>query len=154
MPGLLRQTARRTGHGNKQRPGNDKGSLACTISQKTGIPVAHSQRLMMAAQIAWAEVLEKSAGRKFFVRWPNDIWTAQGKTGGILDELSASASVCRWLNLGIGINITEKPERFSEVSDCVFPDGTAITRKTLSFSIRKEIKVLETLALEDSRRTF
>ena len=139
------------GHGKNNAPWTTtKGSLACTIITKNRIPVAHSQRLMMAAQIAWAEVLEKSAGRKFFVRWPNDIWTAQGKTGGILDELSASASVCRWLNLGIGINITEKPERFSEVSDCVFPDGTAITRKTLLFQFWKEFKVLETLALEDS----
>lgn len=125
-----------------------EGSLAFTIITRNQIPVAESYRYILAAQIAWAEVLSEAAERRFFVRWPNDIWTERGKTGGILDEISASGSVCRWLNLGIGINMTQKPELSSVICDCAFPDGTHFTRRELLSLFLRRFEKYEHLAAE------
>lgn len=94
-----------------------EGSLAYTIVTHNHIPTAESHRVTMAAQVALAQVLTQSAGRPFYVRWPNDVWSAEGKVAGILDELSATGNICRWVNIGIGVNVSSHPP--IPLSDCV-----------------------------------
>lgn len=147
---IITADSQTNGYGKNNAPWTTtKGSLAFTIITRSQIPVAESHRIMMAAQIAWAEVLSDSTERRFFVRWPNDIWTELGKTGGILDEISASGSLCRWLNLGIGINITQKPELSSALCDCAFPGGTHFTRRELLSSFLRTFSKYEHLATEE-----
>ena len=106
-----------------------KGSLACTIVSKESISLAESHRFVMACQIASAKVLEKSSGRKIYVRWPNDIWTEKGKAGGILDDVSATGSFTNWINLGLGLNLSAKPK--ISRTDYIFGRDKKILRKDL-----------------------
>lgn len=127
-----------------------KGSLAFTMITKNQTPVSENHRLIMTSQIAWVNVLEKKAKRKFYVRWPNDIWTEDGKVAGILDELSSLGGICRYINLGIGINLFEKPQNSKIKTDFAFKT-TDITRKELLSLFLKEFSSLEKLAKENSK---
>lgn len=106
-----------------------KGSLACTIVSRESIPLAESHRFVMACQIAAAKALQNASGRRIFVRWPNDIWTEKGKAGGILDDLSSTGSFTNWINLGLGLNLSSKPQL--EGTDYIFDEGVSFQRKTI-----------------------
>lgn len=124
-----------------------KGSLAFTIAAREKIPLMETHRFVMASQIAIARVLERTSQKKISVRWPNDIWTENGKAAGILDEISATGSITNWLNLGIGINLSKKPK--IKDTDCVFKNDE-FTRKELLENFLDSYKEARLLALEDS----
>jgi BirA family biotin operon repressor/biotin-[acetyl-CoA-carboxylase] ligase len=62
------------------------------------------QGFSLLVGIACAEVLESSGGQ-VMLKWPNDIYTREGKKlGGILCECHEQSGT-RWLAIGIGINV-------------------------------------------------
>ena len=65
---------------------------------KNQIPVSENHRLIMAAQIAWVNVLEKKANRKFYVRWPNDIWSEDGKVAAIV-FFHEDVNLMKWIGV-------------------------------------------------------
>ena len=125
-----------------------RGSLAFTIITKNNLPLACHSRMTMAAQVALTKVLRRITGRPFYIRWPNDIWSEDGKVVGILEELSATGNICSWINLGIGINITHRPHL--KGTDSIFHRETPITRKEILTRFWEEFKVQEKLACEES----
>ncbi|MFA6855729.1 MAG: HTH domain-containing protein [Treponema sp.] len=136
------------GHGqNNHSWTTTEGSLAYTVITHSHLPAAASHRMTMASQVALANVLKRKTDRQFYVRWPNDIWTDKGKAGGLLDELSSSGGICRWINIGIGLNMITCPH--IPASDCVSPDG-CLSRKELLLSFRDEFRKQEKLAQSDS----
>lgn len=130
-----------------------RGSLACTVITQTKLPVAESHRLTMAAQIAAVNALNALTasngrhGKQFFVRWPNDIWSADGKVGGVLDDLSATGSVCNWMNLGIGINMNSRP-RIANADSIAKNTRGRLSRRRLLSLFQAEFKTLERHACE------
>lgn len=124
-----------------------KGSLAFTVASREHIPLMESHRFVMAAQIAIAKTLEKNCGKKIYLRWPNDIWTENGKAGGILDDLCATGSITNWVNLGIGINLLTKPR--IEKTDCIFKAEKKILRRDLLSEIIANLKTEMKLAKEN-----
>lgn len=135
------------GHDNHKWITTD-GSLAYTIITNNKITISESHRITMVAQIALANILSKIENRKFYVRWPNDIWTEQGKVAGILDELSASGSFCKWINLGIGINLKNKPNL--SFTDCVFKNNQTKSRKEILTLFLQEFKKQEKIINDKS----
>ncbi|MFA6938489.1 MAG: biotin--[acetyl-CoA-carboxylase] ligase [Treponema sp.] len=125
-----------------------KGSLAYTVITHNKLSVSESHRITMASQIALANVLTKIDQRKFYVRWPNDVWSEKGKVAGVLDELSASGSLCRWINLGVGVNLTKNPSIAS--TDFVCSNKKSFTRKEVLSLFLKEFNVQEKIATENS----
>ncbi len=125
-----------------------KGSLAFTLITKAQLPLAASHRQVMAAQIALAKVLSAAAGRGFYVRWPNDVWSTDGKVSGILDELSASGGFCRWINEGIGVNLYNKPR--IDGTDAVFSGRKRVSRKELLQLFLKEFNKEQQLVTQES----
>lgn len=125
-----------------------RGSLAFTIITKNNLPLACHSRMIMAAQIALTKVLRHITGRPFYIRWPNDIWSEDGKVVGILEELSATGNTCGWINLGIGINITHRPHL--KGTDSIFHRDAPITRKEILTRFWDEFKLQEKLAIEES----
>lgn len=125
-----------------------KGSLACTVITRNALPAAESHRMVMASQIAVAKVLQKLTGRAFFTRWPNDIWTTEGKVCGILDELAAQGSVCSWINIGIGVNLFCHPR--IENADQAALKKNSLSRKEMLLAFWDEFKMQERIACENS----
>ena len=126
-----------------------KGSLAFTLVTKEKLPVHLSNRFVVAAQIALCTSLNKLSNKNFFLRWPNDIWTKDGKVAGILNELFATGFMCSWQNLGIGVNISSAPKL--EKADCILDSTENTSRKDLLLSFCKEFKnLLQEVKKQDS----
>ena len=86
-----------------------QGSLAFTMVTFPEILSCEAGREVMASQIALVRTLTEISGRDFFVRWPNDVWSKDGKVAGILDEFLCTGSSCGFMNLGIGVNLSARP---------------------------------------------
>ncbi len=125
------------------------GSLAFTLVTFPKILAHDSGRLLMAAQIAMVWALEKKAGRKFYARWPNDIWSERGKVGGILDEALFSGGLCSYVNLGVGANISQCP-KISGV-DKAFEKNLPGARKESLAAFVEEFSKAKKIALSNTR---
>ena len=137
-----RQTQGRGQHSRKWV--TTQGSLACTLITQEHIPVATSFRLVMASEVALVNVLRGLCGRRFFVRWSNDIWSDEGKVAGVLDDFCATGDVCTWFNLGLGLNLTEHPK--ISKTDCAFHTSPAASRKEVLLAFCREFKAQQKVA--------
>lgn len=86
------------------------GGLFFTLLTRPAINAAYSCRQVVRAQCAMARSIKELAGIEATILWPNDIFTEQGKIGGILCETLSSGNTVLYSNLGIGINTGNKPE--------------------------------------------
>lgn len=102
-------------------------SLAFTLICRDKILGAEENRLVMAAMVSACSMLNKISDKKFYLRWPNDIWSPEGKVAGILDEYNCVGGECSWVNLGIGINYMKKPAL--KKTDSVFGANAKVSRK-------------------------
>ncbi|MBC7937070.1 MAG: biotin--[acetyl-CoA-carboxylase] ligase [Rhizobacter sp.] len=53
------------------------------------------------------DFLEKITGEKFYIKWPNDLYWRDRKTGGILIENKYTGENWNWAVIGIGINVNQ-----------------------------------------------
>ena len=118
-----------------------RGSLAFTLVTKNDLPLLYSRRSVMACQIALVNVLQKNSARKFFVRWPNDVWSSEGKACGVLDELYSSGGICSWQNLGVGIIVSSHPS--IQKTDCVFKKTEGGIRQKIIGDFINEFELLK-----------
>ena len=102
-------------------------SLAFTLICRDKILGAEENRLVMAAMVSACSVLNRISDKNFYLRWPNDIWTREGKVSGILDEYNCVGGECSWVNLGIGINYMKKPAL--KKTDSAFGANAKVSRK-------------------------
>lgn len=87
--------------------------------------------LTLVAALAVAEGLEKSAGIKTVIKWPNDIVCGGKKICGILTEMSTEAEYINYVVTGIGINVNteEFPEEIRDVASSLYLEtGKHISR--------------------------
>ena len=125
-----------------------QGSLAFTMVTFPEILSCEAGREVMASQIALVRTLTEISGRDFFVRWPNDVWSKDGKVAGILDEFLCTGSSCGFMNLGIGVNLSARPK--IKGSDIILDSKPSFTRKEiLSIFIRK-FNSMQALVKKDS----
>jgi biotin-(acetyl-CoA carboxylase) ligase len=68
--------------------------------------------LPLAAAVAAAEALSESAGITIELRWPNDLFFAGRKLGGILCEASFAGAELEFAVVGIGVNVNQSTEDF------------------------------------------
>lgn len=65
--------------------------------------------LSLRAGIRAARALERFAGAPVGLKWPNDLYLAAGKLGGILVEARWRDGLPDWAAIGIGINVRPPP---------------------------------------------
>lgn len=121
----------------------EKDALSFTLITRPDAALGYYNRLCAVSQIALVRVFERLSGRQFFVRWPNDVWSKDGKAAGILTDVQGTGDMLSWVNLGIGINVSKKPSLAK--SDAVFTarDGTHPYRKEILLEFLKEFKAME-----------
>jgi BirA family transcriptional regulator, biotin operon repressor / biotin---[acetyl-CoA-carboxylase] ligase len=98
-----------------------QGGLYLSVVIRQEVPDANGVRdlglLPLTAAVAAAEALEESFGVSCELRWPNDLFFAGRKLGGILCESIFVGGRCEFAIVGIGVNVNQKAEDFSgEVS--------------------------------------
>ena len=91
--------------------------------------------LPLTASVAAAEALEGSLGIACELRWPNDLFHAGRKLGGILCESSFHGGRCEFAIAGIGVNVNQDPEDFTR--------DVALRATSLSAIVGREVDPLE-----------
>jgi BirA family biotin operon repressor/biotin-[acetyl-CoA-carboxylase] ligase len=81
------------------------GGLAFSLLWRFAQGAAALSGLSLAVGLALARGLNAIAGRRFGLKWPNDIVAGHGKAGGILIELSGDMLGPSAAVIGVGLNV-------------------------------------------------
>ncbi len=99
------------------------GGLYFTIILRPQISPVLSPRMNFAASLALVRAFRKLYGFDAMVKWPNDILADGKKVSGMLSELEAEGDMVTFINIGLGINVNNDPEKKE-------PDATSIKKIT------------------------
>lgn len=98
------QTAGRGRLGRRWVSPAGKG-LLFSVLLRPPIPMADAHLLTLVAAVATAEATERQSGVDVAIKWPNDLYVAERKVGGILLEVSGEQDEVDWVVAGIGLNV-------------------------------------------------
>jgi BirA family biotin operon repressor/biotin-[acetyl-CoA-carboxylase] ligase len=101
-------------------------------------------RLTMAAAVAAARAIRDVTGLAAGLKWPNDLWLAGGKVGGILTETEAHAGFIPWAVVGIGLNVNQElpdfpPELVGRATSLRLALGKPVERAELQEALLEEL---------------
>jgi BirA family biotin operon repressor/biotin-[acetyl-CoA-carboxylase] ligase len=111
-----------------------RGSLALSIILHP--EMGYLSSLIMVASLGVVHCLEKVAGLKSEIKWPNDVLINGKKVCGILIESEVKGNRADYAILGIGINVNLKPSDFPEISP---------TATSLSHELGRDVSQLDTV---------
>ena len=101
------------GRGRMQRSWvSDEGGLYFTIVLRPDLPLMYAGLVNLAAAVDMAELLSSRYGTEAGVKWPNDILVHGKKICGILSQMEAEGDHCIYLNIGMGLNVNNRPQEF------------------------------------------
>lgn len=98
----------------RQSAGRGRGGRSWSSERGAGIWLALLERPIESASIelfslrvgmSVAPVLDHYAPERVLLKWPNDLFTARGKLGGILVEARWREERAEWVAIGVGINV-------------------------------------------------
>ena len=128
-------------------------------------PDIHKDQVFVTTMIlalATIEAIKSRTGLTSTIKWPNDIFVAGKKLGGILTEFSLRQGDIEYVVLGLGLNVNWSPDRTEEVSNLatsiLAETGSRISRNDLLVTILRifEIYYREVLSgqIDDFYRTW
>jgi BirA family biotin operon repressor/biotin-[acetyl-CoA-carboxylase] ligase len=98
------------GRGRMRRVwGSEEGGLYFTVVLRPHLPVLWSSRVNFLVSLTLAGVLRDGYGVEAGLKWPNDILVQGRKLSGLLSEMESEGDQVRFLNVGIGINVNNRP---------------------------------------------
>ena len=80
--------------------------LSITLQPST-VFISNPFYLSATVAVACNEFLEHLTEKKFCIKWPNDLYRGDRKTGGILIENNYGGGKWNWAVIGIGINVNQ-----------------------------------------------
>ena len=106
-----------------------------------------AQRMTMITSLGAVEAIRRVAGLAAGVKWPNDIYLAERKAGGILTELGVRGEALEYVVVGMGLNVNLDVAALPEV---------ATPATSLSAALGRPVPRLELLAaiLEGIERRY
>jgi len=124
-----RQTAGRGQRNNSWESAAGKG-LWFSILLRPKIDIADSPRLAEWAARTVAETIASELTLPASVKLPNDVIVSEKKVAGVLIEMRAQPAAPHIAIVGIGVNVNQRPENFSEeVRDRAISLATALRRE-------------------------
>jgi BirA family transcriptional regulator, biotin operon repressor / biotin---[acetyl-CoA-carboxylase] ligase len=108
-----------------------KGIYFSLILRPKFAPSQMAQLTLMTA-VALSEALEKSAGIKAQIKWPNDILCGSKKLAGILTESRAEMDQVKFVVVGIGLNVNAESKH-------LVPEATSLKMETGKHFNRVEV---------------
>lgn len=105
------------GRGRLRRPWISTGgkNLYLTIGSRPHLPVGFLRRQTLRMAVIMAEWLNARFPIKVRIKWPNDLWTANGKLAGLLVEARMDGDEVSTLATGLGLNVNATPEDLSAI---------------------------------------
>ena len=71
--------------------------------------------MSLCVGVAVARALARAGAAGIALKWPNDIWFADRKVGGVLIELRAEAAGPAYVVIGVGLNLRLDPPMLAEI---------------------------------------
>jgi BirA family biotin operon repressor/biotin-[acetyl-CoA-carboxylase] ligase len=87
------------------------GGLYFTVVVRPHIPLMLAGLVNLAAAVDMAGVLAEQYGLDVGLKWPNDILAGEQKLCGILSQMEAEGDQVDYLNIGLGLNVNNAPEK-------------------------------------------
>lgn len=86
-------------------------NLYTSILLRPDMTPAESLKITLAAAVAVARTVERTAGLAPVIKWPNDILIEGKKVAGILAEMASEMDTLSFVVVGIGVNINMEHEQ-------------------------------------------
>ena len=133
------QTAGRGRLGRKWESAPGQG-LWFSILMRPPFSMPTWTRLTTWAAVGVAIGIEKVAGCRTTIKWPNDIYIGGKKTVGILSEIRAGNEPFAVVGIGVNINQTSFPESISDTATSLrLAAGKPVDRTLAAVSILREL---------------
>lgn len=86
------------------------------------LPPMDMPQITLTTAVAAVRALQRAAGLKPSIKWPNDILVNGKKAGGILTEMETESDQIRYLALGLGLNVNnpEFPPELASIATSLF----------------------------------
>jgi BirA family biotin operon repressor/biotin-[acetyl-CoA-carboxylase] ligase len=125
-----------------------------TFILRPEMPLAEAALLSLVAGVAVAETMELVAPRIVALKWPNDVWLAGRKAGGMIAEAVTDAHqrlACVLLGIGLNLNLAPEhipPELRDRATSVMAATGRPCDRVELAGELfsRLESRYMETLS--------
>ena len=115
---------------------------------RQALPAEGALAITTAAAVAACRAIEECTDEEPSIKWVNDVWVRGKKVCGILTEGSAdpSAGLLRWAVMGIGFNVYEPQNGFSDavkdVAGIISPKPRENLRNRLSGAFLRHLESL------------
>jgi BirA family biotin operon repressor/biotin-[acetyl-CoA-carboxylase] ligase len=120
------------------------GGLYLTVVLRPALD--HMLRLPIIAALAVARALERVAGLRTALKWPNDVLVGGRKVCGILVESDLTAEAVNYVLLGIGVNVNADMSVYPEIADiatsAAAEAGRQVSREALAAAVLNELEEL------------
>ena len=124
--------------------------LYVSVLLRPSIPAGRLPMLALAAGLAAASAIARTAGLAVDIRWPNDLLIGPRKTGGILVESKIESDKVAFAVVGIGINVHHRafPTDLSTPATSLdLASGQIVSRESLLIALLQSLAE-EILALQ------
>ncbi|MDR2102490.1 MAG: biotin--[acetyl-CoA-carboxylase] ligase [Treponema sp.] len=115
------------------------GGLFFTLLERPDMAAADYIQLTLAVHTALGRAVSRICGEKARLRWPNDVYVGGKKIAGMLTEFFGEGDRIRWITLGIGVNINNKPSAPGAANIAQFR-GKPVSRRETLLAVLCEIK--------------
>lgn len=111
---------------------SETGGLYFTVVLRPEVPPMLSYRINFSAAVEMARTLRHLHGVDARLKWPNDILVGEDKIAGMLAEMETKGDRVKYINLGIGLNVNNRPgphlPKAVSVSEIL---GSSVPRKAI-----------------------
>lgn len=121
-------------------------NLSFSILIKPNLLITQGFQLLATVAVAVRNQLEKYIGDETRIKWPNDLYWRDRKTGGILIENIIRGTDWQWAIIGIGINVNQT--QFSQLQNPVSIKQVSGKQTNVS-TLAKQLHTAVTDALSD-----
>jgi BirA family biotin operon repressor/biotin-[acetyl-CoA-carboxylase] ligase len=123
---------------------SDKGGLYFTCIIKRSEQMSYSWQYSFAASLVVAKIFREQYNLPAVIKWPNDVLiefdpSEYRKIAGILSDIQIESEYISYLNLGIGINVNNKPGLKTAVSMKELL-GRPVSRRDLLYSFLRDFE--------------
>jgi BirA family biotin operon repressor/biotin-[acetyl-CoA-carboxylase] ligase len=104
----LEQTRGKGRRGKEWKSNKGANIMLSIVSEMQWLSVSEQFQLSVAVALACHDVISKYILGNIFIKWPNDLFINDRKTGGILIENVIKGTLWQWSVIGIGMNINQQ----------------------------------------------
>jgi BirA family biotin operon repressor/biotin-[acetyl-CoA-carboxylase] ligase len=110
QPWIILAETQKRGRGRRGKSWqSEQGGIFCTLVLHPELGAHSVFRVMLAGGVALCRAIRHVSGLEAWLEWPNDLYVGGKKIAGLLPEYFMSGERVSFLNLGIGVNVSNKP---------------------------------------------